>query len=159
MLCLNFPCCSKHAVSSGRVAVLIGEIGFCGGFPSPDTPSGAGSLPWARGASDLVLLSVWTAVPPPQGKVALVFWGKGNPGTSPSIPSYPRAELPVVWRGPGLAAQPRARPWCLWGAGWMELSRVVPECFLPFRGGFAELQNATALGEKKGPFEGRGGGW
>lgn len=29
----------------------------------------------------------------------------------------------------------------------MELSRVVPECFVPFRGGFAGLQNPTALGE------------
>lgn len=31
----------------------------------------------------------------------------------------------------------------------MELYLVVPECFLPFRGGFADLQNATALGEKR----------
>lgn len=31
----------------------------------------------------------------------------------------------------------------------MELSLVVPECFLPFRGGFADLQNATASGEKR----------
>lgn len=124
MLCLNFPCCSKHAVSSGRVAVVIGEIGFCGGFPSPDTPPGAGSLPWARGAPVLVLLSVWTAAPPPQGKVALVFWRKGNPGTPPN-PFLPPSRVGCCVEGPGTGSSAAGKAVVPVGSG---VDGAVPRC-------------------------------